>query len=92
MPSRTPNAYIQAEIGTSSLQFRDIKIKILILKHIIERTIKLSRLVVLEWNKKHKWIEVCKKYLNYMQLSTGNLDKYGKQTIINLIKKKKNGG
>ena len=88
MPSRTPNAYIQAEIGTSSLQFRDIKMKILMLKHIIERTIKLSRLVALEWNKKHKWIEVCKKYLNYMQLSTGDLEKYGKQAIINLINKK----
>ena len=74
LPSHTPNAYIQGEIGYSKQQYRDMKSKIGLLHHIVCNTNKLKNLILNEWGKGHKWIETCKEYLEKINIKIEELD------------------
>ena len=65
-PGYTPNTVLQGEIGTSTVETRDMKIKLGYIKHIIDGKFKLGRRVLEELTESQldkRWISKCNEYL-----------------------------
>ena len=74
LPTYAPEEYIRGEVGLSSQNWRDVKCKILMLKHIMNNTNKLKRMIIEEWETGIiDWIEDCKLKLNKIDMTVEEL-------------------
>jgi hypothetical protein len=71
MPLHTANAYVRQEVGFSTHIFRDIKMKLGFMQHIIKNNEKLKNLVEVEWERKEtgNWIKICKDYMTKIDVT-----------------------
>ena len=90
MPSRTANTYVRAEVGASSQIYRDAKMKLGLLQHIMKNTVELRINVEREWSKGNKWVETCKKYMDVMNINMERLERISKDNLKKIINKKEN--
>ena len=68
-PRTTPEEYINGEMGSNTQRGRNRECKLVLLNHILTRTVKLKRLVEVSRGKVVTWIEKCEKYLKEVRLS-----------------------
>jgi hypothetical protein len=86
MPRRTPIAYIQGENGYSAHKYRDMKMKLTMLQHVLKNNRNLKEMLEGEWEQSgQKWIEVCKDYLERIKSDRDKIEEMSKEQLKKII-------
>ena len=87
LPVRTAGCYVRGEIGISQHKFRDVKLKLGLLQHIVQNTEHLKNLILAEWDRGHRWIDRCKLYLDRIGLSVDDIEEMSKTKLKIVVNK-----
>ena len=74
LPRTTPEEYLNGEMGSNTQRGRDRESKLVLLNHILTKTVKLKRLVEVNRGREVTWIEKCERYLKEVSLSWEELE------------------
>ena len=91
VPLYTPIEALRGEIGSSSMEYRDIKNKILYLRNIMKETPNelIRKIIIEEINQTEmKWIKLVKSYMSRMRLSIDNIVDMTPQQLKDYINRK----
>ena len=89
VPTYTASSALRGEVGATSAKARDMKIKILFSKHLLEenRNQLIKEIFLLEYEEgKAQWIRLLKKYMKELDLKLTDIEHQRRDTLIEKVK------